>query len=185
MSQDGVKVTRQEWLESLFGYLLPCPEGVELSQLGNEVPTSQCSEKLPKYAKIPKIDNRFHFHDGRLYAVPPENEKPVPTGPIGPINESADQFYGFLKEQPTNSSLLKEEIEEYFTRWKTAYHHRAVFAGVLKSLVKRKFLRFVHKSKRYVPSFRDPLVQRAARSALSVQDGIFVGEIKFEPAKPI
>eukprot|EP01033_Poteriospumella_lacustris_P016133 gene16133-11537_t len=36
MSQGGVKVTRQEWLETLFRYLLPCPEGVELSQLGNE-----------------------------------------------------------------------------------------------------------------------------------------------------
>eukprot|EP01042_Synura_sphagnicola_P035871 gene35871-45911_t len=172
MSQGGVKATRQEWLETLRRCVLK-----ELNSANfNAVPRSQSNEKLPTFSL---------FHDVRLYAVPPENEKPVPTGPIGPIDETADQFYEFLKEQHTNSALLKEELEENFTRWKEACHHRAVFARILKSLVKRKFLRYVHRSKRYVPRFRDPVVRRATASALSVQEGIFVGEIKFEPTKPI
>lgn len=68
------------------------------------------------------IDDRFRFHDGRLYAVPPENEKPVPAGPIGPIDATADLFYGFLNEQPTSSGVLKEEFDEYFPRWKEAFN---------------------------------------------------------------
>lgn len=181
----GNMLPRQEWLDMAFAYVSMYPAGVEGTQLGIGVPRSRCSERLPTYSRIPNIDRRFRFHNNRLFAVPPENEEPVPTGPIGDTDSTADQFYAFLGRQNTSSALLKDELERYFNRWRAESQQRAPFARVLTSLVRRKLLRWVNRSKRYVPRFRDPLVQRATRSSRSTRGGIFVGEIKFEPAETI
>lgn len=177
--------SRQEWLEVAFEYVSMFPDGVEGTQLGIVVPRNRCREKLPTISRLPNIDRRFRFHNNRLYAVPPEDEMPVPTGAIGDVDSTADQFYAFLGRQNTSSAMLIDELERYFNRWRAESHQRATFTRVLQSLVRRNFLRFVKRSGRYVPRFRDPLFRRATSSSRSTRGGIFVGEIKFEPVETI